>query len=136
MPDAISEPMGCYCLGFEWNRGDKVGDAYDPKTGHKIEFKASSNMEDLSSFGPDTKFDNLYFLQFDTENDILRIYDLNITSEQLKAYPTAKNETFGDKQKAGKRPHISLYKLFVKDKNLKPAIVFDIRRASIIEDNR
>ena len=35
----------------------------------KIEFKASSNMEDLSSFGPDTKFDNLYFLQFDTEND-------------------------------------------------------------------
>ena len=29
MPDAISEPMGCYCLGLLWNRGDEVGDAYD-----------------------------------------------------------------------------------------------------------
>ena len=27
MPDAISEPMGCYCLGYLWNRGDEVGDA-------------------------------------------------------------------------------------------------------------
>ena len=53
MPDAISEPMGCYCLGLLWNRGDEVGDATDPNTGKKIEFKATSRFEgDLSSFGP------------------------------------------------------------------------------------
>ena len=39
MPDAISEPMGCYCMGFLWNRGDEVGDATDPNTGRKIETK-------------------------------------------------------------------------------------------------
>ena len=33
MPDAISEPMGCYCMGYLWNRGDEVGDATDPNTG-------------------------------------------------------------------------------------------------------
>ena len=27
MPDAIREPMGCYCLGLLWNRGDEAGDA-------------------------------------------------------------------------------------------------------------
>ena len=32
MPDAISEPMGCYCLGYLWNRGDEVGDATIPCT--------------------------------------------------------------------------------------------------------
>ena len=23
MPDAISEPMGCYCMGYLWNRGEE-----------------------------------------------------------------------------------------------------------------
>ena len=34
MPDAISEPMGCYCLGYLWYRGDVVGDATDARTGN------------------------------------------------------------------------------------------------------
>ena len=65
MPDAISEPMGCYCLGYLWNRGSEVGDATNPKTGEKIEFKATSRFEgDLSSFGPKCEFDDLVFLRF------------------------------------------------------------------------
>lgn len=65
MPDAISEPMGCYCMGYLWNRGDEVGDATDPRTGKKIEFKATSRFEgDLSSFGPKCVFDDLVFLRF------------------------------------------------------------------------
>ena len=62
MPDAISEPMGCYCLGYLWNRGNEVGDATDPETDSKIEFKATSKFDgDLSSFEPKTVFDNLVF---------------------------------------------------------------------------
>ena len=64
MPDAISEPMGCYCLDLLWNRGDEVGDATDPRTGKKIEFKATSRFDgDLSSFGPKCVFDDLVFLR-------------------------------------------------------------------------
>ena len=63
MPDAISEPMGCYCLGLLWNRGDEVGDATNPRTNEKIEFKATSRfVGDLSSFGPKCQFDDLVFL--------------------------------------------------------------------------
>ena len=78
MPDAISEPMGCYCMDLVWNRGKEVGDATDLKTGKKIEFKATSRFEgDLSSFGPKSKFDDLVFLRFNLYNNLLYVYRLS-----------------------------------------------------------
>lgn len=137
MPDAISEPMGCYCLGYLWNRGSEAGDATDPATGKKIEFKATSRFEgDLSSFGPKCKFDNLIFLRFNTDDNLLYIYDLKLNSEELGKYPANKMQTIEEQKKKGRRPHISLQKLFVEDKKLIPDIIFDIRRCKIIEDNR
>lgn len=137
MPDAISEPMGCYCLGFLWNRGSQVGDATDPITDRKIEFKATSRFEgDLSSFGPKTVFDDLVFLRFKLDENLLYIYDLKINSEEFGKYPANQNETIEDQKKQGRRPHVSLYKLFVETKDLEPDVIFDIRRCRIIEDNR
>ena len=137
MPDAISEPMGCYCLNLLWNRGDEVGDAYDPKTGKKIEFKATSRFEgDLSSFGPKCQFDNLVFLRFKLDDNLLYIYDLNINSDEFGAYPANSKETIQQQKDQGRRPHVSLQELFVEGKGLKPDIIFDIRRCRIIEDNR
>ena len=87
MPDAISEPMGCYCLDLIWNRGDEVGDATNPRTGEKIEFKATSRFEgDLSSFGPKCKFDDLIFLRFNLDDNLLFIYVLNKSHTKLKFY--------------------------------------------------
>ncbi len=137
MPDAISEPMGCYCLGYLWNRGNEVGDAYDPKTDRKVEFKATSRFEgDLSSFGPKCQFDNLVFLRFNLDENLLYIYDLNINSVDFGKYPANKTETIQEQKEQGRRPHISLQSLFVDAKGLIPDIIFDIRRCKIIEDNR
>ena len=84
MPDAISEPMACYCLGFLWNRGSEVGDATDPKNNRKIEFKATSRFDgDLSSFGPKCQFDDLIFLRFKLDDNLLYIYDLKINSDEF-----------------------------------------------------
>ena len=137
MPDAISEPMGCYCLDFLWNRGSAVGDATDPKTNRKIEFKATSRFEgDLSSFGPKCEFDDLVFLRFNLDENLLYIYDLNINSKEFEQYPANSTETIKDQKTQGRRPHISLQKLFVEEKNLQPDIIFNIRKCKIIEDNR
>ena len=137
MPDVISEIMGCWCYGYLWNRGDAVGDAYDPVTGHKIEFKATSRFEgDLSSFGPETTFDNLMFLRFDTSRDLLYIYDLKIDSEELERYPANSKQTIGEQKRQGRRPHVSLQALFVDANNMKPSLIFDIIAREIIEDNR
>lgn len=57
MPDAISEPMGCYCLDLVWNRGKKVGDATNPRTNdYLIESKEKrkeilTHLRELSNSG-------------------------------------------------------------------------------------
>ena len=137
MPDAISEPMGCYCLGLLWNRGNEAGDATDPKTGKKVEFKATSRFEgDLSSFGPVCNFDDLVYLRFKLDDNLMYVYDLHINSVEFSNYPANKTQLIKDQQKQGRRPHISLQTLFVDKKELKPDIIFDIRKCKIIEDNR
>ena len=129
MPDAISEPMGCYCMGLLWNRGDEVGDATDPETMAKIEFKATSRFEgDLSSFGPKCAFDDLVFLRFNLDENLLLIYDLKVNSEELGRYPANKIQTIQDQKNQGRRPHVSLQSLFVEGKGLKPDYIFDIRK--------
>ena len=137
IPDVISEPMGSYCLGYVWNRGNIAGDATNLNTNEKIEFKATSNFEgDLSSFSPNTNFDDLVFLRFNLENNLLYIYDLKINSDEFVKYPANKTETNKQQQDQGRRPHVSLYKLFVEPTNRQPDIIFDIRRIEIIADNR
>ncbi len=137
MPDAISEPMGCYCLDLLWNRGSETGDATNPRTGEKIEFKATARFEgDLSSFGPKCRFDDLVFLRFKLDENMLYIYDLKINSEDFGKYPANSFETIQEQKDQGRRPHVSLLNLFVNSKQLKPDIIFDIRRCKIIKDNR
>ncbi|MEE1124345.1 MAG: Bsp6I family type II restriction endonuclease [Acutalibacteraceae bacterium] len=137
MPDAISEPMGCYCLGLLWNRGKEVGDATNPVTNEKIEFKATSRFEgDLSSFGPKCKFDDLVFLRFKLDENLLYIYDLKINSDEFGRYPANSYQTIQEQKDEGRRPHVSLQTLFVEANNLEPDVIFDIRRCRIIKDNR
>lgn len=132
MPDAISEPMGCYCLNLLWNKSSG-GDAKS-QDGRKIEFKATSNYAyDLSSFGPRCDFDDLVFLRFDLDLNMLFVYDTGVNSEEIKKIPVSKNATFGDYQKAGKRPHIRIIEKIIETRNLEPTVIFDIRRGKIIE---
>ena len=106
-------------------------------TGRKIEFKATSRFEgDLSSFGPKCQFDDLVFLRFKLDENLLYIYDLHVTSDEFGAYPANSKETIQQQKDQGRRPHISLQSLFVDAKGLQPDIIFDIRRCRIIEDNR
>ena len=132
MPDAISEPMGCYCLDLLWNKSSG-GDAKS-KDGKKIEFKATSNYAyDLSSFGPRCDFDDLVFLRFDLDFNMLFVYDTGVNSEEIKKIPVSKTATFGDYQKAGKRPHIRIIETIIEERKLEPTVIFDIRKGKIVE---
>lgn len=132
MPDVISEPMGCYSLGLLWNRGSAVGDATNPETNEKVEFKATSSFDgDLSSFGPKCKFDDLVFLRFKIDDNVVFIYDLKISSTDLGKYQANKKETVEDQKEQGRRPHIRLKEMFVDALDLKPTAIFDIRRIKV-----
>ena len=131
IPDVISEPIGCYCLDLLWNRG-KGGDATDPRTNKKIEFKATSRFEgDLSSFGPKCEFDDLIFLRFNVEENLVFVYDLNIDSAEFGKCNANKTQTISEQKMQGRRPHISLCDMFVKGRNMKPNCIFDIRRIKV-----
>jgi len=134
MPDAISEPMGCYCLDLLWNK-TTGGDAYSQDGTKKYEFKATSNFAyDLSSFGPKCDFDDLVFLRFDLDFNMLFVYDTGIDAEELKKIPVSKSATVGDYQKAGKRPHISIIQSIIEKRNLEPTVKFNIRRGQIVKE--
>lgn len=90
----------------------------------------------MSSFGPKCQFDDLVFLRFKLDDNLLYIYDLKINSEEFGTYPANSKETIQDQKDQGRRPHVSLQNLFVDAKQLQPDIIFDIRRCRIIEDNR
>lgn len=133
MLEAISEPMGCYCLGYLWNR-DASGDATNPKTGEKIEFKSTSNYDDdLSSFGPKCYFDNLIFLRFKIEEDLLFVYDLQVNYDEFGHYPVNKKEKVHDHRQQGKRPRLSLIKTIIEPNLLKPDYVFDIQACKVYD---
>lgn len=137
MPDAISEPLGCFCLDLEWNRGAKGGDARDPISEKIYEFKATSRFDsDLSSFGPKTHFDDLVFLRFNLKKNLLYVYDLQINSEDIGKYPANKHQTIQQQRNEKRRPRVSLKKLFVDAKKLEPDVIFDILNEKIIVDNR
>lgn len=134
MPDAISEPLGCYCLDLYWNKSDG-GDARDD-AGRKIEMKATSNFDyDLSSFGPQCSFDDLVFLRFNLDTNMLYVYDTGINSEELKLLPTTKTNTVGEYQAQGKRPHLSLIDKVINERGLEPTVIFNIRKGVIVEKN-
>lgn len=131
IPDAISEPMACYCFDLMWNRGPAVGDATD-SDGKRVECKATSNFDgDLSSFGPNTVFDRLIYLRYNLSENKVYMYDLGVDSTQLGSYPANKTQTIQDQKDEGRRPHVSLQKLFVESNNLQPTVIFDIRRCKI-----
>lgn len=136
MPDVISEPIACYALGYTWNRGSASGDATDER-GRKIEFKATSRWDgDLSSFGPKCQFDDLVFLRFNLTENKMYIYDLNIDSYQFGQMPANKKQTIRQQQQQGRRPHISLYDMFVVGRNMEPTVIFNIRTMRVEMDNR
>ena len=134
MPDAISEPMGCYCLNLLWNKATG-GDAYSQDGKRKYEFKATSNYDyDLSSFGPKCDFDDLVFLRFNLDSNMLYVYDTGVNSNELKEIPVSRIATVGDYQDAGKRPHIRIIESIIEKKGLKPTVIFNIRRGQIVKE--
>lgn len=108
MPEIISESLGCYLLNFEIiTKGS--GDAFDPITKQIIEFKSTSNYNrDVSSFSPKCTFDQLYFLRFNTKQDFVEIYNLNLSYKEFSNLQVSHSQKIGEQQQEKRRPRLSL----------------------------
>jgi len=124
IPEAISESsvafLNKYCFLNQksiTHQGTKIStsfDCFDPKTGDKIQIKASSTIEDLTSFGPKSYFEKLFFVDFYDEkgrNGIFKVYE--IPRENIDSFFVNANQTLSSQAEKGRRPRFSLKKLIL-----------------------
>lgn len=126
LPEGLSEVA--FCLYSGSNRfissSGPVSASYDTfnlSTGKAEQIKASSVNEDLTSFGPKSKWDDLYFLDF-YNNGLLdgsfNVY--KVPNELIRNAKVNKNETFLEQQGQKRRPRFSITKEIIRKTGLKP----------------
>lgn len=128
VPDVVSE--GLFAHYFNSIRTNDVAGAhsYDCVSlddGCGIQVKSASVEKDLTSFGPKSAWDELYFMDFSSENDI-KIYKIPTDKIYNMVLNKSKNETFKDQQDQGRRPRLSIQDSIIKPLGLKPVKVIPL----------
>lgn len=77
-------------------------DCYDPNGGrgnNRIQVKACSVLPDLTSFGPNSQWDRIYFVDFYREGNWDGTFDIyEIDTNDIKNYPVNATQTLSDQQ--------------------------------------
>lgn len=123
LPETISE--NAFCLFFpdcvrvvSLKKGKCSYDVLNTKTGSRIQIKASSVGEDLTSFGPRSEWDELFFLDFSIGDGSFKAY--KIEAEWIYKHQVNKNQTFEQQQAENRRPRFSITKEIIRPRGLKP----------------
>ena len=92
--------------------------------GDRIQIKASSVGSDLTTFGPKSEWDELFFLDFSQGNGVFKVYE--IKHEWIYSHNVNKSQTFKEQQAQGRRPRFSITKDIIIPKNLKPVKILKL----------
>lgn len=135
LPEGLSEVAFCLFMDCVRLNNPKISgkvntsfDAYSLSRKKRIQIKSCSVLPDLTSFGPKSKWDEIYFQDFyrdgkwDYKVDIYKIPDSLIYSHKVN-----KLQTFAEMQSEGKRPRFSIYKSIIEQNNIKPVKTFSLK---------
>jgi len=127
IPEVISEGMFCVFTGSARfmkkikGKGKVSFDTFDVKKGRTEQIKASSIEKDLTSFGPRSKWDDLYFLDFYNGGKLDGTFNIyKISNKLINLVKVNKNQTFKEQQKEKRRPRFSITEKIIKKRKLKP----------------
>ena len=96
-------------------------DCYQLNTRKRIQIKACSVKEDLTSFGPKSVWDELYFVHFFPNNRYDGCYAIYIIENNLiYNHRVSKTQTFRDQQSQGRRPRFSIIKEIIIPNKIEP----------------
>ena len=134
--EGLSEPafcieMNCIRIGGGVTGANTSWDCYDLKTSSRIQVKACSVLPDLSSFGPKSEWDELYFVDFYNKGNFdgtFRIF--RIPNDLIYNHKVNADETFREQQQQKRRPRFSIYNEIILANNINPVKVGDL---SLIE---
>lgn len=122
IPEVISEGMFCVFSGSaRYLRKIKgIGkvsfDTIDLKKNRTEQIKASSIESDLTSFGPKTAWDDLYFLDFYNNGRLDGSFNIYlIPNDLIYKNPVNKKQTMKEQQDQKRRPRMSMKEIIVKN---------------------
>lgn len=126
LPEGISEnsfcvEMNCVKVTEKIPKANTSWDCYDLSTGERIQIKACSVIPDLTSFGPSSQWDKLYFMDFYKKGTWDGSYDIYlIPNKMIYEYPVNKSETMKFQQGQNRRPRFSIWDGIIKKCGIKP----------------
>lgn len=119
LPEGLSESAFCLVTGY-WRINSSISganasmDCYDQNAlvGHnRIQVKACSVIPDLTSFGPKTIWDRIFFVDFYCEGHYDGMFDVyEVNTDDINNFPVNANETLLQQKEKGRRPRFSIYK--------------------------
>lgn len=126
LPEGLSE--GSFCLEMNTVRiiesisgANTSFDCYDLKTNERIQVKACSVLPDLTSFGPTSVWDKIYFVDFYRKGNWDGTFDIYLLeNDDIYNHKVNANQTLKDQQLQGRRPRFSIYNEIIQIKRLKP----------------
>lgn len=125
-PEGLSEVAFCLFSGSKrfislQGRSSASFDTFNTKTGRAEQIKACSVESDLTSFGPDSKWDDLYFLDFYNQGKLDGTFNVyKISSNLIYNMKVNKNQTMKEQQAENRRPRFSITDNIIQRHNLKP----------------
>jgi|SRR5690554_3415645 len=129
VPDVFSEAL--YCIFFNAVRTNNTAYSYDcvdKTTGSGIQVKSASIKYDLTSFGPTSIWDEIYYVDFAPNGEIdgkVYFYKLDYDIKGI-ILNKSKGETFADQQAQGRRPRFSIKRTIIEPENLQPVKIIDL----------
>ena len=133
LPEVLSE--GAFALEMDVLRvvksisgANSSWDCYDPVRHKRIQVKACSVLPDLTSFGPTSQWDEIYFLDFYREGKWDGTFDIyKIENELIYNHKVNENQTMRDQQDQKRRPRFSIFKDIIQKKGIRPIKTGDLR---------
>jgi hypothetical protein len=128
LPELLSEAV--FCMNFSSGRmtqsisgANTSFDCYDLKRKKRIQVKACSVEEDLTSFGPDSIWDEIYFIHFYPNNAYDGSYKIYLIDNNLiYSQKVNGNQTMHQQQQQGRRPRFSIVKEIIRPKKILPVV--------------
>ncbi len=125
-----------YCIVYDcWRFNNVKGfknvhtsfDCYNPHNNKTIQIKSASIGRDLTSFGPKSTWDELYFMDFFCDEEYNGSFEVYfIPDDLIYGQSVNKNQTMADQQTQNRRPRFSIKEKIIQPNNLKPLGKYNI----------
>lgn len=126
LPEILSEGLFCLKMGVVRTPNTGSYDCYDLTNNLRIQVKASSTKSDLTSFGPNSEWDDLYFMDFYNKGSFDGTVDIYKLPSNIDNILVASGVTFKQRKAEGKRPRFSIIQKIINENNIRPIKTFKL----------